>query len=168
VRPIALIAFVVASISLSISACSGSEATDSSPVSELRQKFPTQLDLANARVRCLNERGWGAKVNDEAQIEATYPSNRQAEYERDNHDCLVKLGADPNAPTPQRLVEKSYPQYKKGAECLREAGWEISEAPSLQQFKETYESAPWFPWAEVPTADMADALTKCPAPEPTY
>jgi hypothetical protein len=116
----------------------------------------------------LNHRGWGVEVDDNSQIVATYPSTQQAEYERDSRECLVELGVDPDAPTPENLVESAYPQYKAGAACLRSSGWSISKAPSLQRFKETYETEPWFPWAEIPIEDLTMALEQCPAPEPTY
>ncbi len=159
---------IVAPAVLLMSACVPSANGADSGVSAIRKKYPTPMALAKARADCLNVRGWGVKVNDAAEIEASYPSDRQADYEKDNRDCVVQLGIDPDAPTPEKVVEKAYGLYKNGASCLRTAGWNISPAPSLQRFKDTYEAAPWYPWAEVPVADMTAALKLCPAPAPTY
>lgn len=151
-----------------LSACAPESRSSELGVSEVRKKYPTPMDLAKARAACLNERGWGVKVNERAEIEATYASNRQSEYEDDNRTCLVALGVDPEAPTPPHVVEEAYRIYVDGAQCLASSGWPISRAPSIQTFKDTYETAPWYPWGEVPPEDMADALTQCPGPAPTY
>lgn len=126
------------------------------------------MDLSEARADCLNDRGWGVKVNERAEIEATYTSNRQAEYENDNKACLLELGIDPDAPTPATVVEDAYKLYLEGAKCLTSAGWAVTEPPSLQTFKDTYETSPWYPWSEVPEQEMAEALSQCPGPVPTY
>ncbi|AGW41216.1 hypothetical protein O159_11230 [Leifsonia xyli subsp. cynodontis DSM 46306] len=136
--------------------------------SEVRKKYPTPLDLAKARADCLNDKGWNVTVDDDAQIHASYPSAKDAGYQKDSHACLLKLGIDPDAPTPDSVVSAMYPLYEKGAACLIAHGWPISEAPSLQVFKDTYETNPWFPWGEVPTGSLADALKLCPQPKPTY
>ncbi|MFF1632489.1 hypothetical protein [Leifsonia sp. NPDC058248] len=152
---------------LALGACTTSSG-EASSTSEVRQKYPTPMDLAQARAECLNDRGWGVKVNENAEIEAAYPSNRQSEYEADNRQCLVELGIDPDAPTSEAIVVDAYRIYKDGANCLSDAGWDISDSPSLQKFKDTYESDPWYPWSEVPEQDATEALKLCPGPEPTY
>ena len=167
-RGLAALLLVAGPAVFSLSACATKNEDPASSTSELRKRFPTPLDLANARADCLNERGWGATVTDRGEIAARYPSNKQSEYEMDNLECLRSLGVDPDAPTPEAVVESSYLIYKAGAACLEAAGWPVSPVPSLQTFKDTYETNPWFPWTEVPVDSMAEALEKCPGPEPMY
>lgn len=162
------VSLLLAVSAATLSACANESTSGRSGVSEVRKKYPTPMDLSKARAECLNERGWGVKVNERAEIEATYTSNRQAEYENDNTACLLKLGIDPDAPTPAAVVEEAYGIYLDGAKCLTSAGWTISKPPSLQTFKDTYETSPWYPWAEIPEQEAAEALSQCPGPLPTY
>ena len=156
-------------VTILLSGCSNAEnPTESSSQSEVRKKYPKPIDLANARAACLNESGWGVTVNGEGQIVANFRADLEAEYEQDNLACLKKIGIDPDAPTPENVVNDAYGIYQNGAKCLRKAGWPISKAPTFQTFKDTYETDAWFPWEEIPDVDLDEAVKLCPGPEPTY
>lgn len=137
-------------------------------MSALRSKYPEPIDLASARARCLEGKGWAVTVTNEGAITADLTPGTEQEYDADDDACLRGLGADPDAPTPEHLVKEAYRQSTSGANCLRHAGWHISPAPSFETFRDSYETHVWYPWSEVPIADTEQALKRCPAPEPTY
>lgn len=168
-RPPAVPAIAAALTAALLGGCSEAPASlKNTGVSELRKKFPEQIDLAKARAECLNGFGWGVAVDDNGAIVADFERGREADYQRDDTTCLKRLGIDPDAPTPDSMIEADYPFYVKSANCLRKGGWPISATPSLQTFKDTYNTNPWFPWDEVPEADWTEAYQKCPPPEPDY
>jgi hypothetical protein len=160
---------VLSSVTILLSGCAAAGIPEtSSSQSEVRKKYPRPIDLANARAACLNELGWGVTVNAEGQISANFVAELEAEYESDDVTCLKKIGIDPNAPTPESVINDAYGIHQNGAKCLRKAGWKISKAPTFQTFKDTYLTDTWFPWDEVPDTELREALKQCPAPEPTY
>jgi uncharacterized protein YceK len=158
-------------VTVSLSGCSSVDSptqSQSSSQSEVRKKYPRPIDLANARAACLFASGWLVTVNREGHISANFPAGLEAEYASADRACLKKIGIDPNAPTPENVIIDAYGIHQNGAKCLRKAGWPISKAPTLQTFKDTYETNAWFPWEEVPDSDLNEALKLCPGPEPTY
>ncbi|MFF1877166.1 hypothetical protein [Leifsonia sp. NPDC058230] len=108
------------------------------------------------------------KVGGDATITAQLKPGTEVEYRKDDTECLRKLGVDPDAPPTEAQYKQAYSDSKSGAVCLREGGWHISEPPTYLTFKDTYDTDPWYPWAQVPEIDFEEAVKKCPTPEPTY
>jgi hypothetical protein len=168
-RQIAVLLTAFSIVAILLSGCADMAIPDtSSSQSEVRKKYPRPIDLANARAACLYASGWLVTVNREGHISANFPPGLKAEYASADRACLKKIGIDPNAPTPENVINDAYEIHQNGARCLRKAGWPISKAPTLQTFKDTYETNAWFPWEEVPDSDLNEALKLCPGPEPTY
>lgn len=140
----------------------------SEPTSAVKSKYPEPIDLARARADCLEKQGWAVEVDDEARITADLKPGTETDYNQDDVACLKKLGIDPDAPPTDAQYRQAYADSVKGAKCLRAGGWQISAAPTFGTFKDTYDSDPWYPWAEVPDIDAEDAAQQCPTPEPTY
>jgi hypothetical protein len=152
-----------------LSGCAASEpASSESPVSELREKYPRQIDLANAQADCLRKKGWSVAVDQDGSFGSNFPDDQRDDYNRDSLACQKAVGIDPDLPTPTYLVRQQYKDFLQGASCLRKLGWPISKAPTLATFEDTYESDPWIPWDEVPQDDEFKALKHCPFPEATY
>ncbi len=95
-------------------------------------------------------------------------NGQEAEYARADLECLKEIGIDPDAPTPEWVIEEAFAYHRAGAQCLRKLGFTIGAAPSYQTFKDTYETHAWWPWDEVPELDQPVAEKKCPTPPPTY
>lgn len=140
----------------------------SSAVSGARSRYPEPIDLAKARARCLEQSGWAVTVRDDATITADLEPGTESDYRQDDANCLKSLGIDPDAPPTQAQLRRAYEVSVKGAACLRDGGWSISNAPTFDTFVDKYESDPWYPWAEVSDEDFAEATKLCPTPEPTY
>lgn len=161
---------VLVGFALGLTACTATHPVTgaSSSVSALKQKYPEQIDLARARGKCLETKGWPVSVRDDASISIDLKAGTEAAYDRDDARCLKELGVDPDAPPSEAVFKNAYAQSVEGAACLREAGWSISPKPTYGTFKSTYETAPWYPWGEVPERESDDALQACPAPGPQY
>lgn len=164
---IGAIALVVA---LSSTGCTAdrSHRVESEGSSALKKKYPEQIDLAQARGKCLTEKGWPVTVRSDASISLNLKPGTEDAYDRDDATCLKELGVDPKAPPSEQVLRNAYSQSVSGADCLRESGWSVSKAPTFATFKDKYETDAWYPWAEVPVGDSELALKACPAPGPQY
>lgn len=147
---------------------SAPSADTSSAVSSVRSKYPEPVDLAEARAKCLTKAGWAVSVQEDASISVDLKPGTEADYRHDDDQCLKRLGIDPDASPSRTQLRQAYEASVQGAACLREGGWTISTAPTFDTFEDHYDSDPWYPWAEVPDEDFAEAARSCPTPEPTY
>ncbi|WP_372984947.1 hypothetical protein [Microbacterium sp.] len=122
----------------------------------------------NARVECLEGKGWAVEVDEESmQFRVdTASDSEQLELEEDDAACYEELGVDPNRALTSDEFDLLYRQYQEGASCLENLGFEISAAPSRQVFSDTYYSDPWLPWTEVSDAEFSEAVEICPMPSP--
>jgi len=122
----------------------------------------------NARVDCLEGKGWIVEVDEEAgQFRVTtVDDEEQLSLERDDAACYEEIGYDPNRTLTGDEFDLLYEQYQDGATCLSELGFAISEPPSRQVFSEGYYTDPWLPWEQVDGADFEAAIEACPMPPP--
>jgi hypothetical protein len=166
----AIVAVAVTVSLLSSTACSSSATAPSSreTTTALRKKYPEPIDLARARAKCLESKGWVVSVTSDAGISANLDPGTEDSYNRDDEACLKKLGADFEGLPAESLLRTAFAKSKEGAACLRRGGWPISKDPTYETFKDTYLSDVWFPWAEVPAGEEEEALKLCPGPEPDY
>lgn len=164
--------FAMLGAALALSGCAANIETpgsaNSTVKSAVRSKYPEPVDLARARAACLERSGWNVSVGDDAAITADLTPGTESDYRRDDDDCLKQLGIDPEAPPTSAQLRDAYDDSLKGAECLQNGGWATSPAPTFETFADTYDTAPWYPWAEVPDEDFTKAVSLCPTPEPTY
>jgi hypothetical protein len=161
-------AVVLLSIGIATGCASDRQPTPTSSVSELKKKYPRQIDLAKARAACLQQKGWPVTLDEQGAIALALPDGKEAEYNSDDLACLKELGADPDSPTPKSVVAWQYKAFLKAAKCLRKAGWQVTVEPTLQTFEDTYETDPWIPWDQVPTGDLIKSYELCPPPKPGY
>jgi len=160
-----VIAAVALLVAAAVTACTAQQ-----PQSEESSKseYATPIDLMNARVDCLEGKGWTVEVDEEAaQFRInTASDDEQLKLEQDDAACYEELGVDPNRTLTSGEFDLLYDQYQEGAECLRDFGADISQAPSRQVFSEEYYTDPWLPWAQVAEAEYDAALEVCPMPPP--
>ncbi|WP_406245403.1 hypothetical protein ACI7YT_10085 [Microbacterium sp. M] len=152
---------------LAVAAVTACAAPQAAP-DESQTEYATPVDLMNARVDCLEDKGWTVEVDAESvQFSVnTVSDEEQLKLEQDDLDCYEELGYDPNRTLTADEFDELYDQYRDAAECLRGEGFEISDAPSRQVFAETYYSDAWLPWDQVDEASFNEALDACPMPPP--
>jgi hypothetical protein len=133
------------------------------------ERFATPLDLARARVECLQDRGWESELDETTgQIYTPVPESDENAFDEDDAACFDELGVDPDRSLTSAEFDTLYAQYLEGAHCIEQQGFVVSEPPSRQVFQETYETNAWVPWTEVGDDDFAEVLDRCPMPPPVY
>ncbi len=66
-------------------------------------------------------------------------------------DCQRQAGPRPVAPPPsEEEIAQIYEELLEVADCLRNEGYDIAPAPSLEAFVDTYETGPWHPYLSLP------------------
>lgn len=153
---------------LSVGLCVLSIAACSSRDSPATPAFSSQIELAEARMDCLLDKGWPVELNSDGQIVAIVPEAQLDRYKQDDSDCLEEVGVDVDRDLTEQEWSFIYEAHVEGSECLEALGFEISPTPSIATFRESYGADPWLPWAEVPEAQVGSALASCPMPGPTF
>jgi hypothetical protein len=144
----------------------------SAPESPVTQRAAEQ-ELAETAVLksvdCLMERGWDVKVSAGGLgVESKIPSGQAEQFDADKKECREKSGInDLNfGPPSDAELEQIYSYELKNAECLRERGVHVPDAPSEQTFKERYTSSDaWFAWryvGDVPEETYLSLAAACP------
>lgn len=159
---------MTAAVALVATAAVSSCAPESPDVETIKSEYATPLDLMNARVDCLESKGWVVKVDEQSMQFRIDTANdaEQMKLEKDDADCYAELGVDPNRKLTSAEFDLLYEQYQDGSECLENLGFTISAAPSRQVFADSYYDDPWLPWNEVSDAEFDEAIKVCPMPAP--
>ena len=151
-------------VMLVVTGCS----TATSVTPPLGAQYATQYDLSVARAECLKQAGWEVKVNEDgSSVTEGIPDSQLDQYRAADSACMESLGVDVGSGPSRAQLESAYKYYVDAVICLRDAGYEIRDAPSLQQFLDTYGTSDnWLPWLDVPLQDFPLARDACPLPPP--
>lgn len=124
-------------------------------------------------MRCLNDRGWETEVIPGSSTYRTVvPPEQHDQYNADIEECHIEIGVDLSPPqvTPEEASEL-YDILLKVADCVRDLGYDVPDAPSRQTFVDELVSYPipsWHPYDPVyDTGRMADIQrveAECPIP----
>jgi hypothetical protein len=124
-------------------------------------------------VRCLNDRGWETEILPGSNTYRTVvPPEQHDQYNADIEECNIEIGVDIGPPqvTPEEASEL-YDILLEIADCVRDLGYNVPEAPSRQSFVEDLVSHPipsWHPYDPVyeagRMADIQRVEAECPIP----
>lgn len=131
---------------------------------------PESVEAARAIANCLRDRGFAAEVATgvDGQPGIDIPVGGQGPQAMEDafkacQNELTTAGVIEPAPrfSPPRL-ERLYRDYQDAAACLKDLGYDVPEAPSLEVFIET-NAAAWDPFSNVPAArsDQERAYGEC-------
>lgn len=115
----------------------------------------------DAVMECIHERGWEAVAHDDDSIGSPLglPEGQLDAYSADVDECLAIHfpPVEPEDVSDERWQE-FYEETIESAECLREQGYDIPEAPSLPAFRDSYFTGDatdqWVPWMFVPVSTL--------------
>lgn len=120
---------------------------------------------------CMNERGWAnMKVENPGtplvSLSGGPPEGQIEPFYADFKKCGQMAGASPQYPvTDENMANARYDELTKVANCLKDHGYEVTEAPSRQTFvdQEMRKELTWDPKADVLTKIRPEALYEmCP------
>lgn len=125
-------------------------------------------------VRCLAAKGWTVQVDDNGAVVADgIPDAQMNQFRADRDSCLAAFDYDEFAVTPD-MASSFYDKQLAVAECLRELGYDIPDAPSREAFVEELVAtglSSWLPYDAVVDAALAgdpdarrEAEAACPQP----
>lgn len=124
-------------------------------------------DWAPRYVDCVNDAGGRAVLLSDG-IDYPTVSGRE-EWQGLDALCVESVGGPPEPPPlTDEFLTGLYRGYVIQAECLRNAGYEVSQPPSEQAWVENYGGESWSPFSEL-LADGGDLVTlerQCPQPDP--
>lgn len=129
---------------------------------------PTQDSISSQATQellsCLSEKGWDVSLGSTGGVHANYPAEQQTAYQADLDSC-ISYGSYSQTPTlTEEQLTGLYSAYVKQHDCLVDAGYPVSEAPTLQTFLDTAATQQWVPWQNLPEDSIPGALDKCPQP----
>lgn len=110
-------------------------------------------DFAVNMAGCLQEKGWNVEAHEETNsfgnVDGLLPEQAER-YQEDSDECLAEFGYDPAPPpiTPER-AEVIYEVMLEVAQCIRDLGFHVPEAPSKQAWVEERVRegiGPWHPY----------------------
>lgn len=175
---------VVGLIVLMTSSCTGSPAPDEassqtgqpSTSSDGATLSPDQ-EYGQLVAQCLRDKGWPVEFNPrDRSTSVDYPAAQEEAYLADRAECDAQFSdrlEEPLTSPEDPRWQEQYEFHLNSAECLRQEGYSIPEAPSFEVYVEQYlagaENA-WLPYGFVPAMDEAALLAlqeKCP-PTPSY
>lgn len=167
-----LLAGLVAITSLATIAGCGSDETQSAPApaapNTATDRFAPQREVAS----CLRESGWAVDFSEsDGSYEVTgVPEAQSSQFQADELACGDKFLPDAvgvSEVTPEQWTQM-YTAELGVAECLRQEGYDVPEAPTEQSFVDSYVSGtgkPWSPYASVPAlgdSEWKKLNTTCP------
>lgn len=126
------------------------------------------VEWAPRYVECARSFGANAELLTDGAIQNAVAPGRPSERGLDA-ECLEAVGPEPTAPPlTEELLMGLYTLYVQQAECLRDAGLDISPPPSQREWVENYSGDSWNPLFDVADAggDLWVAMDVCPQPDP--
>ena len=107
--------------------------------------------------QCMNQKGWenvhvvnAGTPNVGLMLNA--PEGQESVYNADTRQCSIEAGPEPQAPVVTReFAQHEYEVAVQMAECLRQHGFTISEAPSAETYIDDVLNSrpPWIPVSEL-------------------
>ena len=154
-----------------ITGCASLEASPkrASPTPSTQAQFAEQsADWAGRYIECARSFGANAKLVDGGSISEPAAEGRET-IDGLDAECIEREGEPPKAPPlTDALLRGMYKLFLEQAECLRSEGYSISEAPSEDEWVETYDGYSWNPLVDVMDSggDVMEANGLCPQPDP--
>lgn len=138
-------------------ACSGSgiETTTTQPTAAT---WYSVIERAEATVACMREEGVDAELSEPFGV--LYPD--LPGMENVYNQCSEKIDRTMPFPPPMS-AEESYDAWREAADCLRELGFDIPPAPSIEVWREE-SNENWDPYDNIPIESFWDIHKKCPQP----
>lgn len=126
-----------------------------------------QADWSSRYVQCVREAGGEARIVGESIDRPLVPGRE----ERGGLDavCLDQVGEPPlTPPLSESFLAGLYELLSDQADCLRAEGYDVPEAPSRQEWVESYSGESWNPLGAVHASgrDVHEAARSCPQPSP--
>lgn len=135
----------------------------------------TEREWIEANAACLEQRGFDMRVEEQGEppsltwVPENLPDEQTDAYNEAFSACIDEIGEpSPEPPPTEAQIREIYLLEVATAECLRELGYEISDPPSEDVFIESYSTAPWVAYFDLPK-DMPPGEWKlvneeCPQP----
>ena len=166
-RPIGVGAGCAVLIALAGCAAPAAPIDDAAPQSHA-EYAEAYADWLPRYIDCARSFGANAEALPDGAIQSPVAPGREAVYGLDA-ECVEQVGEPPAAaPLTDAFLVGLYELLVEQADCLRAAGYEISEPPSRVEWVENYGGGSWAPLVDVMESDRdaADANRVCPQPDP--
>lgn len=154
---------IVASL-LSGGADAGADRTSgSSKLSALREESQKYGSLM---VGCLKTKGFDAEAMSDGGVHAQVPAEQQDAYSTALDECEQELGYNSNPPPPDDdVLAALYKTLVSVSECLKKAGYDVSEPPSEKSFIDSAGGS-WSPYTDLDKSgqDAGAGQATCPGP----
>lgn len=133
-------------------------------------RFVTPSDWAVTKAQCMTEAGYVAMAERDSVEFGGIPVDQEEAFDLAALECDLKYPMDPrySSPLSDYQVQYLYEYYVLDlVPCLEASGIDVGDAPSLQRFRETFETAEgWTPYNAVNIDEALrewDALNaRCP------
>lgn len=154
---------------IALAGCSAPSAlTDVDAPQSHAEYAETYADWLPRYIDCARSFGANAEALPDGAIQSPVAPGREAVDGLDA-ECVEQVGEPPAAaPLTDAFLVGLYELLVEQADCLRAAGYEISEPPSRVEWVENYGGGSWAPLVDVMESDRdaADANRVCPQPDP--
>lgn len=121
-------------------------------------------DRQQQLAQCLRDSGYpDVEIQPDGGIGIGLPKEQTAPFAEASEACSEQLGFN-NLEVTDDDLDAMYAAGVEGAKCLKDEGFSVSDAPSLETYKDSDSEDRWNPWFEVPTEQAASALEACPQP----
>lgn len=120
-------------------------------------------DRAIAAIRCLGSRGWSATVTWDAGIEGKFADDEREAWWSDTQECVEESTvAFPKPDLRTANVNILYAAEVEHANCLSNAGYPLSEIPTLSAYEAALEASRWtaVEQLEIEYADQIDSVNE--------
>lgn len=160
------LAALVAAAALALAGCSAAPAPAPTPnsIAEYRAQY---TDWATRYVECSRRHGADTKLAKDGAITQAVAPGRPTSGGFDA-DCVAELGRPPQGPPASpTLLKGMYLLLVDQAGCLRGAGYQVSDPPSMQAWVENYSGDSWNPLRDINDQgiDIGPAMAICPQPD---
>lgn len=128
---------------------------------------PSFIDLQEADAalleRCMGDAGFPVSERDGPALGFRVDPEQRSRFETARNRCSEEVRQV--IPWPPALdADAIYEAMVEAAECLRAAGFDVSQAPTFARFEAEYHSGPWSAYLDVPPDAWEKATTACPHP----
>jgi hypothetical protein len=154
---------VIMLVGIGIAGCARAEAESGT------RSIQSEADFDLMMSSCMAERGWVMIVDPNGGLTMDLPPDAQLPiYYEDRDTCLGTLGQLEARELTEVEMNSLYEAQLAVLECLVVEGFAIEEAPSYQEYAQSFLTDQWSPYSKVSPADFAAAESLCPQTPPVY
>lgn len=158
---------------LVLTGCSASEPTSpyTAEYTELGDLNAQRIDRTERIVACLADAGFpGAEIQEDGSTAIELTDEQMEGYNQAASDCLLEACPACGQPPSSETLTRLFHLQVEAARCLTEAGFDTSDAPSLQSYLGSPAESRWSPHRDAAQAlassgRMNEILESCPDPE---